>query len=227
MAWVPKGWTYAQFVSGNPPANIPTEFKNDDSEGDDNNNDDNWEDDWGGDWGLLMARIRKHPMLGEDSVDTTTVNVNQGDGNMDKWLKGTTDKVSGSIASEMIKWMQTMGMENLSKLSDAELYDEMTKIGEIAGDKAVDDALNEYSGATAASASERDCVRVTDVPKKYESGSKMVAFMGICGYQFQITNIQDETLGVPFGVKVLQRSLGGYYALSTAGALAASLLVFF
>ena len=207
--------TYEEYVTGQ---KAIEEFQpEDNTEEDDAVSNDNCEES-GQCW--LLAKLGKHLKAKEEDSASQIKDIND-------FMDVTTRAVSTTVAEEVTRWLTEVGLDNLALMSEKELYDLLNAQAEKVAEDAAETALEDFKASrntdlTEVAEEDMDCVRISDVPKIYESKTRLTNFRGVCGYKYQITNINENT---QFSIKFMRN--GAFYAVSAVSAVLVSAIAFF
>lgn len=202
-AWVPKGMTYAEYLGFEDEftPSIPDEEVSMDNENDFGE----WDD-------FLMAKLRQEK--GKDDIK--------------EFVEGSADAIAKSAAEEMTRWLDAVGLDNLAKLDPAEIFSNLQKQATQAANTAAYNALENFANGNldpnahgSTEAAEFNCVRVSEIPKTYEPGMQMQLRSGICGYKYQLKNLNEE-----FGFSFKVQKSATQMVLTTGAIFAAALAMF-
>ena len=214
-ASVPKGYTYEEYINGQQPsskssvddekrAEIPEE-KNMETE-------ENW---------AVETLISKLIENRQEEEEKTPDKVND-------FLVKATDFMSSQMATQiatLIKSLQESG--TLATITPAQIFQLVQTEANKAGEKAAEEAVNNFQTEEDKTDEEDDdgefdCVPMTQVPTIYRPETPMQLRDGICGYKFQLINVNKE---FGFSFNVLRDN--AFFALSASSALLASAIAFF
>jgi hypothetical protein len=203
--------TYDDYINGKQPSNSSSNRAEMSSSSESDNTDNG--DGWANEASQLVARLQQ-------CADCSTSK------DISEYLQGATDFMSSQMAQQIATFLKSLqDSGTLADMSSAKLYDLILGQATKAGEQAAQDYETQTEAQTddtTTDDTEYDCVIMSPIPMKYNAETPMNLQTGICGYKFQINNVNKE---FGFSINILKDS--GFFALSAGSALLASALAFF